>query len=1758
MPLYKEISPPLVDLNPAAEPTTVDLNPSQAPAIPSPSRAKSLATRYKIALGDEEDTEQSLTDTILSGGEGQIQERLVQKDMASRKEAARSLVEESLMRESEVEVPAMAALADTGKPYDGSTMLSRAFVDKANDLYLNEVVEETGVLPQADDYMKEQDGIQAFSDHAKRQNYILEKKREIDDRIEQMGVLPWLDQQAMSMLEFPGWFNIVKNVPTEDDGNKWFVGGTLESTVTHILGLPLEEASVAINETVEKLTNGDSTMGIGNGSLLDARRFLEALQSYSSMDSIFDTGMNLSVLPVGSAFRAGKVAVKEFKGAQRIAAAQTKTAAAPAPPAKPAAPKGLVKDGETFAARANKPHQSFGAGYQVTKRADGKWLLRHQEEQGMAFRDVLDHPESGDIFGSQEEISKYIREREAKGWFSQVDSLNGEEALAWRKVGDEEALTPTQNGARAVNEAISQPHVEMADVVNASGRPMEGAKARLASLAEAVMPGAPEAAKAQFNQLVAKTGLLRPTVTGAEKLDSTLAVKLEAAQEAAISAAKKGLTSMRVARLTPDQELAAAELGQQKLVENKLKDTIDSVRAIHYIPSEYSATNVAHNVVLHSYADGELFLKPETASKYAKRYLGYKPNEFSVVKAGDKYIIEAMVPVDETGFFKLTPENTPKNNTWGMIKTMLAHPFGSKVFASTFQTQQRAAAAHGVNALAAAMKDLLKPIEALSRKERAALDKVMEVNRQQELIPGSLEKGMFYQSVPELEQAYLDVNKRLPTDQEIEGYFSAVYWSEVDYVFRSLNRYRDKASAGFSNISLRVDENGVWKDVKFEGKPSDASFLDSGHKINFVVMEGDGTRTIKKLNDISKEERDLYKERIAKGEFKVVQAHNPKHAQVLKAATGLDPIDLVKDGAIKKTAAVPYFLVPEFETHALDLAGQVGYKPGFHNKYRASHYVKQARVVDDTYDGDTTVLGASNEAKALEDAAAMEKGRVLLKKIKEGDLSLKTALDDHLANTLGIDTKRFDSLFEKHLDINQPFIVVKDGEKSMNTKNRFMDGRSFNEAYENANVDLDTFHNPNEVFGDVYSANRDPDLMEVSRGTDDNPLINFETADQFSPLMVQAQSMSELIKSTLFNDYQITAANNYIETFAKDLRYNGQPISPDDLRRNPVYFMSRAEIDPKTNPKRALQAYQLRKAVLNLIGTPSAVARWVDAGKQHMMSALYKSTGEKYFEYIPDIMIPAITDPFQFLRSVAFHSKLGLFNPVQFFVQGASVMTMHAISPMNAFRSYGPSVAMRTLHLTEDPKIIEAAADQVAKLNGGMSKDEFLEAYNGLRMTRFDAVGGEYAWKSSSVAYKMFTNGKGQKFLDKGAFFFNAGERALRLTGWNTAYLDYLKKNPKKLGKMNRDDFQKIQNRAQAYVGNMTRDNNSLWQTGILGNFSQFASYNVRQVELMLGKELSTAERSRLFLGHATMYGFAPAAGVVAYSQTGDTEYLTKAATSVNPFAEDMALFAKKKGLDMHDGLIGALYDGVVASMTESAFGERQDVAGRYGLSVPKVWEAAQKNYDRENPVWATIITLMGPSGSIFNDILTEGKPLTKDLIELAMGEGPPSEYLIQDMENLLKELTSVTVFSKIQAIINSKPYRTQAGNLGITTDPEAAKRELAKVLLGLTSQEDSDAFKMGKDITRMKDDRLDIKKEVQKRMTLAIDARREGREEDYFRLRKEAMILLDAGGFPPGRSRIPILFPGGAPTEMYKDAITKEWLDTLSSEQRVKAKEID
>src|SRR6185503_940529 len=154
-----------------------------------------------------------------------------------------------------------------------------------------------------------------------------------------------------------------------------------------------------------------------------------------------------------------------------------------------------------------------------------------------------------------------------------------------------------------------------------------------------------------------------------------------------------------------------------------------------------------------------------------------------------------------------------------------------------------------------------------------------------------------------------------------------------------------------------------------------------------------------------------------------------------------------------------------------------------------------------------------------------------------------------------------------------------------------------------------------------------------------------------------------------------------------------------------------------------------------------------------------------------------VSDPFKYARNIAFHSKLGLFNPVQLLNQAQTMIHSVAIAgPVNGFKGMTAGTLMTMLRMTENPKVIEHFAGMAENL-GIMRRADFLESYAAMKRTGWDLVQGETAWRNDVMDPQLVRSTMG-KVLDAGTVFFQNGERLSRLTGWNTAFIEFKKANP--------------------------------------------------------------------------------------------------------------------------------------------------------------------------------------------------------------------------------------------------------------------------------------------------------------------------------------------------------------------------------------------
>lgn len=238
-------------------------------------------------------------------------------------------------------------------------------------------------------------------------------------------------------------------------------------------------------------------------------------------------------------------------------------------------------------------------------------------------------------------------------------------------------------------------------------------------------------------------------------------------------------------------------------------------------------------------------------------------------------------------------------------------------------------------------------------------------------------------------------------------------------------------------------------------------------------------------------------------------------------------------------------------------------------------------------------------------------------------------------------------------------------------------------------------------------------------------------------------------------------------------------------------------------------------------------------------------------------------DPAGFLRAMAFHTKLGLFNIDQLFVQANQIVnvigiTSATLGPMGAVRGALGVAPMRLALISSIP---EGALKFIAKTQApftGISADDFIQLRDWIKGTGRNIIDRTVVEENNPVAFV------GSSVLDWGQVFFKEGELAARLAAATTNFLE------RKAAGYTDDIFdpavtRSMLRRQDVLTASMTSSSAAPWQRSLLAVPLQFTTYHVRMMEQLFVKGiLSGKERIGLGLTHLMVYGTAAAPGIGA------------------------------------------------------------------------------------------------------------------------------------------------------------------------------------------------------------------------------------------------------------------------------------------------------
>lgn len=911
--------------------------------------------------------------------------------------------------------------------------------------------------------------------------------------------------------------------------------------------------------------------------------------------------------------------------------------------------------------------------------------------------------------------------------------------------------------------------------------------------------------------------------------------------------------------------------------------------------------------------DGTLFDSSVQANHY--RTFQYRlGNSATVEQEGTKFYLSHVQHANETARGVrdglIVAENQTPRGFWNTLLSGVTGrltQFGtslrsSRYTQSEFQMNNRIAATHAPSIMREQIEEAAKELNQLGRwttNERHELQRVLEHNR--DFMHPDGQRGMFYTSAYDFEMAFHAMHGKMPTEKQIAAYDQFTRLSDFDWVLRELDWHRDKTRQGVRNYQLpysKTDEAGIPQKAKtdwFNAKKVENFDPVNTQNANVYIMPEGRFETKYDMTGqaVSVQNTDVMN-KIKEGKYEILQVYNPG-SKPLKDATG------VKEN-------IHFVVVEKYDDKALVWGENSVYRPGGHVIYQDPFFMKQPQIGigskgRETHFGDTTVKSFATPKEGQMWIDRYNTARLLLKNNDEAGLQAYIA-----AGNLPETVPEFKKLFTEGgagLNVDHPFVLTTTG------RNTFQSSEELARQYPGLK---DTFssYDLTQTQDSKFLAERDQQLNTVANtGTEANPIYTNVPSRLYDPYTALQKGVAQIVRQRWMGDYKISAAESWVQEFG--ILFDQSKLPMDKLRQNPVYWMSHAQgnLDvgvAKTNPELYSAAMVSRQNILNFIGARDEVGAVLEGFERKVIEGIESIGGKRLAQVTEEKLLPAITNAPEYARKAAFHTVIGMFNPIQLFQQAQGLTHVLALSPLNGLKGTTASALARMYRYTEDAAVLGSAADKATAL--GWNRDHFLEAWQAWKNSGTHSMGGETALLSSAADPKLF-EGAGGKFLDKGLMFFKAGEQAVRDTAYFTAYADWRAANPTAV--LNNRAMGDIGRRFDTLSMNMTRASNAVYNEGILSIPTQFWTWNARFTEQMLGGQLTGYEKSRALAAYATMYGVPATLGGVTFGVVPNMNY------------QDIRQYALTNGINVSDKFYQLFSEGLPAMLTNMVTGHDTD-----------------------------------------------------------------------------------------------------------------------------------------------------------------------------------------------------------------------------------------
>lgn len=967
--------------------------------------------------------------------------------------------------------------------------------------------------------------------------------------------------------------------------------------------------------------------------------------------------------------------------------------------------------------------------------------------------------------------------------------------------------------------------------------------------------------------------------------------------------------------------------------------------------------------------------------------------------------------------------------------------------------------------------------------------------------------GYFFQTPGDLNDFYIRNFKRPASMAEHEAYRAYTRTYEAERIFGEMAEYRNRARLGAAQHQINILDGREKKVSPWFDGMQERSF--PGGKDQILVMgERLGDEKLYNLNSMDKPTKDELTKLTKNGGGKVIRIYNP------------DANPLSDFSNIAGNERIRYVFTKDASVKDLEF-NHINRRGGGHFEHDVDNYIKVGRVIPQQggaagsdkrrtfqhdYVGDTSVMGVANRVMGRDLIEKMEPVRKLIhddKWVEAEELARRTLPMewDEFSKWYKPSRSKEGKILPPALDTDQEFRLVPKN-KLIGDLDKTLESKypgTWNNAVKSGSDAAQ--------FKVAWNQERDSGrLMTIDDvGEKGKPLYNYTPADFVDPIPTLNRSLNRAINSVFMDDYKFHAVEAWLRENADNLK-----ASESDLRSSPMWHFENAPFDFKPGATKAEQwtSRSNRMKVKQFIGVPDKFDTWLDGLTQELADRAYTRYGPEdsrsvvdNVKIIPLRMLSSVTDPIDYLRSMAFNFKLGLFAIPQFIVQAQSHALIWAIEPRHGTVGTYATLLHTWARFTDNPEILKHIDEYATKLNGFGSKwkpGEWAEARKEFNNSGFEKVGGEYAMMDD-VAKPDFIGNEFGSFLKAGQMPFREGERLSRTTAYYTSFRKFMDENPGKI--LDDLDRAEILNYADLLNNNMSRASASVLHGGVFSLTSQFLSYQLRMGELFWGKRLgeTLAERNlargRIVGLYSALYGVG--AGL--------------SATGI-PFVDGVRQEAINRGYVINDNYLYTMaMEGIPSWMITMATGQTYNIGNRYG---PQGFTQVRDIFRQDS----TMLNILGGASlGIFANTVASGDPFLRHILGIIRGDDNSVYPLtMSDFADLFKEISSFNQAWKVYAALNTGRWLNKQEST-VTKDISGFSA-VVMGLTGLSPQKQDDAFQKGQ-ISKGEDayQKYLIKEysEDMRRWAQAV------KDKDYDLAKKygtRAKAILEIGGMPMAR----------------------------------------